>query len=568
MDKCIYFFYYIESSICDPNPCLHNGKCAAVDSIEGFTCDCEGTGYNGPTCNRGIVTIQSIPTIIENEPSTMLEIDASPDDALIVSMQSNDEKGLNVTPSRVTITYPETKAQFNIEGKQSGRYTLNYVLSGRSADSFATPEDSAIFVTRSRFGSSNRYFQAVDTNVGILRESCCAPDTSVFSECPMSTNEVEFLSTCSWQRNDSSYTTSGVVFSQFSELSLPLSIAGINVTLSRNTLVTELPQSSSSSTCTPCVDNQNNIADLTKPFPPEYEKCYYYNFTIVDLEDLLTRLSLGTTYLNRIGAILPSWIGVRPFHGQNPSFNVDDFSGSLVVQPDLSGIPGCAEIVADEPGLYSVLRYSRTLGLFINGWPLFYRPSPSDAPLCIAVDLCKGTSSPVFVQLAPSVQPNIKSLPFLRQYVARGWEFTIPSVATFNTPKSIIINSTYWNGSALYQPSLPPFDLMMKTDITVDFSSGSLGVGCDFSGNVHYLFNRMVVRIVLCLHLDDVSCFYKSLKNFFTNLYESRSNYKPDVQFLGRVQSMNCVSAVNYTNKTYFYYLFFGDSTNILLATK
>ena len=109
---------------------------------------------------------------------------------------------------------------------------------------------------------------------------------------------------------------------------------------------------------------------------------------------------------------------------------------------------------------------------------------------------------------------------------------------------------------------------MMKTDITVDFSSGSLGVGCDFSGNVHYLFNRMVVRIVLCLHLDDVSCFYKSLKNFFTNLYESRSNYKPDVQFLGRVQSMNCVSAVNYTNKTYFYYLFFGDSTNILLATK
>ena len=491
----MYFCYYTESSICDPNPCLHNGTCAAVDSIEGFTCDCEGTGYSGPTCNRGIVTIESIPTIIENQPSTMLEISASPDEALTVRIQSNDEKGLNVTPSQVTITYPETKAQFNIQGKQSGRYTLNYVLSGRNADSFATPEGSAIFVTRPRSGSSFRYFQAVDSNTGVLKPSCCAPDTSVFSGCPMSTDEVELLSTCLWQQSGQSYTTSGVVFSQFSGLSLPLSITGIKVTLAQNSLVTELPQSPSSSICAPCDANQNKVADPTKRFLPEYEICYYYNFTIVDFEDLLTSRSLGTTYLNRVGAILPSWIGIRLFSDQNPSFNIDDYSSSLVVQADLSGIPGCAEIVADEPGLYAVLRYSQTLASFINRLPLFYHPSPSDAPLCFAVNLCKGTSSPVFVQLAPSVQTNIKSLLFLRQYVARGWEFTIPSAAIYNTPKSILVNNIYWNGSALYQPSLPPFDLMMKTDVTVDFSSGTLDIGFDFSGNVHYLFNRMMVSV-------------------------------------------------------------------------
>ena len=169
-------------------------------------------------------------------------------------------------------------------------------------------------------------------------------------------------------------------------------------------------------------------------------------------------------------------------------------------QDDLSGIPGCAEIVADEPGLYSVLRYSRPLASFISGIPLFYIPTLSDAPLCFAVNLCNGKLSPVFVQLAPSVRTNIKSLPFLQQYVARGWEFTIASAAIFNTPKSIIVTTTYWNGSALYQPSLPPFDLMMKAEVTVDLSSGTLGVGFDFSGNVHYLFNRMVVRIVLYVH--------------------------------------------------------------------
>ena len=494
----MYFSHYTESSICNPNLCLHNGTCAAVDSNDdGFTCDCEGTGYNGPTCNRGIVTIQSIPTLIENEPSTMLEISASPDEELTVRLQPNDEKSLNVTPSQVTITYPETKAQFNIQGKQSGRYTLNYVLSGRSADSFATPEGSPVFVTRSRrSGSSFRYFQAVDTNTGILRESCCAPDTSVFSGCPMSTDEVELLSTCSWQQSGQSYTTSGVVFSQFSDLSLPLSITGIKVTLSENSLATELPQSPSSSTCTPCDANQNNVADPTKRFLPEYETCYYYNSTTADLEDFLTSRSLGTTYLNRVDAILPPWIIITlSSSGNNLNFNIDDYSGSLAVPADLTGIPGCAEIVADEPGLYSVLRYGRSLVSFISGLPLFYRPSLLDAPLCFAVNLCKGTSSPVFAQLPPSVQTNIKSLLFLRQYVARGWKFTIHSAAIFNTPKSILVNSTYWNGSALYQPSLPPFDLMIKTDVTVDFSSGNLGVRFDFSGSVHYLFNRMMVSI-------------------------------------------------------------------------
>ena len=495
INVCVHVSHCTESSICNPNPCLHNGTCVAVDSDDGFTCDCEGTGYNGPTCNRGIVTIQSIPTLIENEPSTMLEITASPDEELTVHIQSNDGKGLQVTPSQVTITYPETKAQFNIRGKQSGRYTLNYVLSGRSADSFATPEGSPVFVTRPRSGSSFRYFQAVDTNTGILRESCCAPDTPVFSGCPMSTDEVQLLSTCSWQQSGQSYTTSGVVFLQFSNLSLPLSITGIKVNLSQNSLVTELPQSPSSSTCTPCDANEDKIADPTRPFPPEYEKCYYYNFTIVDFEDLLTSRSLGNTYFNRVGAILPSWIVIHPFRDQNPSFNIDDYSSGLVVPADLTGIPGCGEIVADEPGLYSVLRYGRSLVSILSGLPLLYRPSPSDAPLCFAVNLCKGTSSPVFVQLPPSVQTNIKLLPFLQPYISRGWEFTIPSAAVYNTLKSILVNNTYWNGSALYKPTLPPFDLMIKTDVTVDFSSGTLGVGLDFSGNVHYLFNRIMVSI-------------------------------------------------------------------------
>ena len=340
----ICLLYYTESTVCNPNPCLHNGTCAAVNSDDGFTCNCEGTGYGGPTCSIGIVHIPSIPTLLKNAPSTSLEIAASPDESLTVHIHGG--AGIQVTPSRVTIRYPETKAEFNITGKHSGFYTLQYFLSGRSADSFASPRPSVVFVTRLRFGSSNWYFQAVDSNTGIIKESCCAPNTTLYSECPVSTEKVELLSTCSWQQSGQSYTTSGIVFSRYSNLSLPLSITGINVILSGNSLVTELPQSfSSSSTCTPCEANRNNTADPTRPFPPQYEKCYYYNFTIVDLEDLLTSHSLVTTYLNRIGSILPSWIAIRTIHGQNLNFNIDYYATSLVSSTDLSGLTGCEEII-------------------------------------------------------------------------------------------------------------------------------------------------------------------------------------------------------------------------------
>ena len=37
---------------CASNPCLNGGRC--VDGYKEFTCDCEDTGYEGETCQKGI----------------------------------------------------------------------------------------------------------------------------------------------------------------------------------------------------------------------------------------------------------------------------------------------------------------------------------------------------------------------------------------------------------------------------------------------------------------------------------------------------------------------------------
>jgi len=421
-----------------------------------------------------------------------IQLAASPDEALTVRMDGGEN--LQVMPSEITITYPEKSAEFRIIGMQSGHYTLRYYLSGRNADSFPRPADSSIFVSSGESGSSFQYFQALGSPLGILSESCCVNDTALLSECPMSTEKVELHSTCAWERSDQSYTTSGIVFSRFSDLSLPLSILGINVTHSRDSLVTEIPQSPTSSACTPCDANRNNIVHPTLPFRPEFENCYYYNFSTNDVEDFLTTRSLGTTYLSRIRALLPTWITLTPVPGGDTSFTIDDYVSNLVVSEDISGVTGCNEIIANEPGLYSVFRYGRTVLLSIGTLRTFI-PSHSAAPSCFAVNLCRGMTSQVFIQLTSApVQNRIKTLSFIRPYNTRGWEFTIRSAAIFNTPESFFVNNTYWNGLKLYQPLEPPIDLMMKADVTVGFNSGTLAVGFDFSGIVHYLFNRMQVR--------------------------------------------------------------------------
>ena len=456
-------------------------------------CDCEGTGYDGPTCDVGLVTISSIPTLTQNVRSPPLKLAASPDEALTVRMDGGEN--FIVTPSEIIITYPEKNAEFTIMGMQSGHYTLRYNLSGSNADSFSHPADSSIFVSSGESGSSRQYFQALESTIGILSESCCVPDTAVYSGCPMSTERVKLHSTCAWETNGQSRTTSGIVFSRYSDLSLPLSIIGIKVTLSRDSLVTELPQSPTSRACTPCDANRDKIVHHTIPFLPELRNCYYYNLTTDDVEDFLKTRSLGATYLSRIRPLLPAWLTLTQFSDRGTNFNIDDYVSSLVAPGDISGVTGCNEIIANEPGLYSVFRYGRPVFAFVSRQPLLYNPSHSAAPLCFAVNLCQGVTSPVFVQLTSAPAQNLlKSLSFLRPYNTRGWEYTIRSAAIFKTPKSVPVTKMYWNGLELYQPSLPPFDLTMKADVAVRLTSGTLSVGFDFSGIVHYLFNRMQAR--------------------------------------------------------------------------
>ena len=466
-----------ESNPCDPNPCLNGGRCIRKNAVElsdlTFECNCEGTGYIGATCERGVVSVPTIPTLSQNE-EYMFEVNARPEMEMGVNIEGC---GLLVSPTSITLSRSDPTAEISVRGLRLGQYNLHYTLTGPVADSFNPPDDSRIFVgpRQRRPDEINAYFQSVKNDIGFLNESCCM-STFTYPECPMTTDAVTFLSTCSWTTVDNTYVTNGIVFARFKALSVPLSISGIEIDYNMGTIGTSVPDASS---CRACEANINKVVTPTQPkVPAGFENCYYYPIRAGDIADLLTSYALANTYISHISPLFPSWISVQllePTSAISPSFNDGDFSTHLVEQEGISGIKGCENVQADYPGLYSVLTYSGShlIQLRVNEEMQIH--DTREQTVCLAINLCQEMESPLYVQLPQKAQDTIKKLTVLKPYQEARWSYTLDTITFYPTRKSIEVSGTHWNGTNMYTPNFPRVDMEIGTFVSPSFSSSKEG---------------------------------------------------------------------------------------------
>ena len=95
--------------MCKPNPCRHGGKCIIASSRQ-FSCDCQGTGYEGDLCEKGIVTLPDYPKLLPGNPSQKLVLQAKPDSSLTVTF--NSAMNVTIQPQELTIKHPSLKGEF------------------------------------------------------------------------------------------------------------------------------------------------------------------------------------------------------------------------------------------------------------------------------------------------------------------------------------------------------------------------------------------------------------------------------------------------------------------------
>ena len=438
--------------------------------ITDYSCDCFGTHYKGRNCEIGIVDIPAIPILTVNVTSIMLNIIAFPDDYINITFI--ESSALEFSPSNIAITSDQTSKTFTITAKESGKFRLTYNISGTNSAEFETPLTYVVLsIEQFSDHSPNRYFTDLGLELGLMAPGCCRPGT-VDYQCTSMT-AVAFTSSCSWLlSSEGTHITDGIVFSNGSGLTLPISIGGIE--LSSDLTQIALPRDPLIA-CTDCGG--------TGP------QCYHFDFSVNDVVDLLHSMALGKTYLHSMNNLMPSWLSFSLSNTALPSaFSLSSYHTSLTIGENIESVQGCERLQVDQNDLFSILTLKSNVTISSNLMNKEFVPTENDPPICFAVNLCQGLSSAVHIAIPTSSHDTITSFDSIKQYIDQGWEFTFESATlssiAVSTPMSI--SGSYWNGVTYFDPDIPNFDLHLRMTIKNRLINDNFWTAFSFSGDMYH----------------------------------------------------------------------------------
>ena len=431
--------------------------------------------------------MSSIPNLNERQQFTV-EVKAQPDSTLVIKIKSR----LEISQEEFVLNSSRNAIVFNISANEPGFYSINYQLSGPAAITFLDVPDSSVFVSQAGGEASpTSYFDSIRAQVGLLRESCCDGERINIDIC-RARQPIRLYSACQWSED----ATPGVVFVGSGGFNMPFSVGG--AVIKDNSVTLPLRLDTQCFSCT----NYRRFNCHTATRGPRCSECYHYEFVASDIRNFLATHALAFTYLIRIQPLLPQWISNITTDSRLDSgiqtFAPYDYKTELLSQVDVTSLEGCENLKIKEARRarrrYSVLRYARTISATIDGHVLQYQPETMSvsSPMCFAVNLCSGTSSPVYIGLSPETEDLLVSQ-FLSAYNIHGWNITIPSVVLSKHGQTIQQNvGKYWNGIMLSNPvPMFQFDLTISTKFVAMFHSDQLSIQLRFSGNafIHYEVN-------------------------------------------------------------------------------
>ena len=236
-------------------------------------------------------------------------------------------------------------------------------------------------------------------------------------------------------------------------------------------------------------------------------QCYCYNnFTLADTQDLLHARALAFTYIGEIQKLLPSWLQMSvnlDFASKiSPLTEYDLFAPITQHTDSVSSIAGCSTLTDLSGGIYSVLRHDKTLSITINGTQYDYRENSDNVnpvdPMCFAVDLCDGLSTPVHMQISQQVNDILVSQ-YLRDFTSRQWNICLNTASVSRSGVEHENNVTFWNGVELIAPSTIKIDVSINLDARVEFIDDPLHLVLEFSGSAH--MNYKVSTLLICIKI-------------------------------------------------------------------
>ena len=414
----------------------------------------------------------SLPSLSLGVQSDVLTIfTARSDSEIIISVITDDS--IQVWPQRSLVIPPNQESiMFKLTGYSKGIHQVAYEVLSKNRFREIKPDFVIVYDT-----PTSTYFENSNSSEGVLVPGCCAESSRLHLDyCTSSFQEIMFSSSCSWTSSeDKSWLQSkGITFVHSGGISLPLSIIGVDASLSSRSLnIASLVDNRD--ICGNC-PTSSNLSDT----------CINWDLSTDDAVMMAQFQSLLRTFLRNIDPIIPSQVSISQTANSDISGDLFNYLASLKRMSDISTIEGCEQIQSDSNSLGYVLKVNADIDVNINNDSLSYRTSNTSKiePLCFALDLCRTPQSPLYISVPSEAGNLLTSLSSIQQYINAGWSFDFHSIFLSSYGINSHADEWFWDGSNRVVVTLPQFDTGLSVSgSTVQFN-GLSAVRIKFSGIV------------------------------------------------------------------------------------
>ena len=475
------------SNPCPDGRCLHGGTCSPADNSDEFVCDCTGTLYEGKTCNKGLVVVDPIGSV-KSLDEKIITVRAKPDNATTYRIEGCF--GVGGIPIQGSYFLSDCDLEFNKTVTSRSLKLTAYVTGTYSLKFVGIDVPPVPFVVTS--DSSTPFVDEV-------RSSCCGNNFQICHDA----KGVQLKSSCSWDKMSELHITRGIVFIEYDNMKVPISLAGLQITTS-GTITTTLPPRDNTAMCSTCDD----LTPLSTPLSKFKGNCYQHIPTPEDLSEFVKNQSLTVSFLSSIrSSLFPSWFSLdkaEDIDALNKLSNTD-FLAKIVSSNELLSEGGCESLVIENSdGQFVLLQHNGPLNLQLESEIPSILQSPSLSNYyCIAVHVCSGQSSPVYIGLPPSAQAGINRISFISNYIQRGWKFNFQSATLTKVPQTFFITNKLWNGVTYSEHNSRvriQYGTLVNMKAEGQYSYGMANIKLSFNGSVRYNYITEASSEVITLY--------------------------------------------------------------------
>ena len=469
----IIIINFIESTACNPNPCV-TGTCHITDSNTAH-CVCPD-GYTGEQCDTLRVTVSDLPLLNTNVQSPHINITSTPQTILSITITTIPQS-VTVSPSnRITLFYPKTYTNFYLRSSVEGIIRLQFRVSGEE-ETVSTIEDRVTVVSNAN--AEGTYFRGRSRNT--LTEGCCEHNTDLTTRfCTRRPrHSISLSSTCSWTVNSNTeYQSNGIIFVSAGTQSLPVSIIGTKIRVSDEGVVMDFTQPGVSS-CSSCPDCNSS--------PQSFQ----------DIHEMIKRQSMINTFLSSVESILPQHISIEAYGTSTRArYSTSDYYTKLLPGHDVQSLLECPNLPIDDTdtNLYYTITTGSDLQFVYDNDQQHYT---STDRVCFAYPLC--TEGSLLVSVPTTLSEQILNLTIFNEVLKEHWEVDIKSIVTSHYGLSRDQSVSYWDGNAYSTITQSSYKLITDMSITGGFQERYLQVQFNFNGTITEANNNTMCQPVSTL---------------------------------------------------------------------